>query len=75
MNAADLSIETLQARREWQDILRVMKENNLETYRTKKNGRRCEGRCLGAWLRTQVLERANFLLPVDMDRIIHGSIH
>ena len=26
---ADLSIETLQARREWQDILRVMKENNL----------------------------------------------
>ena len=27
---ADLSIETLQARREWQDILKVMKENNLE---------------------------------------------
>ena len=27
---ADLSIETLQARREWQDILRVMKENNLQ---------------------------------------------
>ena len=26
---ADLSIETLQARREWQDILEVMKENNL----------------------------------------------
>ena len=26
---ADLSIETLQARREWQDILKVMKENNL----------------------------------------------
>ena len=25
-----LSIETLQARREWQDILRVMKENNLQ---------------------------------------------
>ena len=25
---ADISIETLQARREWQDILRVMKENN-----------------------------------------------
>ena len=24
---ADLSIETLQARREWQDILKVMKEN------------------------------------------------
>ena len=23
-------IETLQARREWQDILRVMKENNLQ---------------------------------------------
>ena len=27
---ADLSIETLQARREWQDILKVMKDNNLE---------------------------------------------
>ena len=26
---ADLSVETLQARREWQDILKVMKENNL----------------------------------------------
>ena len=26
---ADLSIETLQPRREWQDILKVMKENNL----------------------------------------------
>ena len=29
-NTADLSIETLQARREWQDTLRVMKENNLQ---------------------------------------------
>ena len=27
---ADLSIETLQTRREWQDILKVMKENNLK---------------------------------------------
>ena len=27
---ADLSIETLQARREWQNILKVMKENNLQ---------------------------------------------
>ena len=27
---ADLSIETLQARREWKDILKVMKGNNLE---------------------------------------------
>ena len=27
---ADLSIETLQARREWQHILKVMKENNLQ---------------------------------------------
>ena len=26
----DLSVETLQARREWQDILKVMKENNLQ---------------------------------------------
>ena len=26
---ADLSIETLQARREWQDILKVMKEKKL----------------------------------------------
>ena len=28
--AGDLSIETLQARREWQNILRVMKEQNLQ---------------------------------------------
>ena len=27
---ADLSIEILQTRREWQDILKVMKENNLQ---------------------------------------------
>src|SRR5574337_870681 len=27
---ADLSVETLQARREWQDILKVMKEKNLQ---------------------------------------------
>ena len=27
---ADLSIETLQARREWQDILKVKKESNLQ---------------------------------------------
>ena len=27
---ADLSIETLQARREWQDILKMMKEKNLQ---------------------------------------------
>ena len=27
---ADLCIETLQARREWQDILKMMKENNLQ---------------------------------------------
>ena len=27
---ANLSIETLQARREWQDKLKVMKENNLQ---------------------------------------------
>ena len=27
---ADLSIETLEARRKWQDILKVMKENNLQ---------------------------------------------
>ena len=27
---ADLSIETLQARREWQGILRMMKEKNLQ---------------------------------------------
>ena len=27
---ANLSIETLQARREWQDILKVMKEKNLQ---------------------------------------------
>ena len=28
---ADLSIETLQTRREWQDILKVMKEKNLQS--------------------------------------------
>ena len=27
----DLSIETLKARRDWQDILTVMKEKNLQT--------------------------------------------
>ena len=27
---ADLSIETVQARREWQDILKVMKEKNVQ---------------------------------------------
>ena len=27
---ADLSTETLQVRKEWQDILKVMKENNLQ---------------------------------------------
>ena len=27
----DLSIETLQTRREWQDILRVMKKKHLQT--------------------------------------------
>ena len=27
---AELSIETLQARREWQDIFKVMKEKNLQ---------------------------------------------
>ena len=27
---ADLLVETLQARREWQDIFKVMKENNLQ---------------------------------------------
>ena len=27
---ADLSIETLQTRRKWKDILKVMKENNLQ---------------------------------------------
>jgi len=27
---ADLSVKTLQARREWQDILKVMKEKNLQ---------------------------------------------
>ena len=28
---ADLSIETLQARREWQDILKVMEEKSLQS--------------------------------------------
>ena len=30
MLTADLSAETLQARREWQDIFKVMKEKNLQ---------------------------------------------
>ena len=30
MTTTDLSIETLQAIREWQDILKVMKENSLQ---------------------------------------------
>ena len=30
LGSGDLSIETLQARREWKDILKVMKENNLQ---------------------------------------------
>ena len=30
MITADLSIETLQARREWKDIPKVMKEKNLQ---------------------------------------------
>ena len=30
MITADLSIETLQAKRKWQDILKVMKEKNLQ---------------------------------------------
>ena len=29
--SADFSVETLQARREWQDILKVMEEKNLQT--------------------------------------------
>ena len=28
---ADLSLETLQARKEWQDILKMMKEKNIQT--------------------------------------------
>ena len=31
MITVDLSIETLQARREWQDVLEVMKEKNLQS--------------------------------------------
>ena len=30
MITADLSIETFQAKRKWQDILKMMKENNLQ---------------------------------------------
>ena len=30
MRSADFSAETLQARRQWQDILKVMKEKNLQ---------------------------------------------
>ena len=42
---ADLSIETLQARREWQDILKLMKEKNLQPtlLYLAKSSFRCEG--------------------------------
>ena len=33
---ADLLIETLQAKREWQDILKAMKENNSPDYCTQQ---------------------------------------
>ena len=42
---ADLSIDTLQARREWQDILKVMKEKNLQSrllYPARIAGSQCE---------------------------------
>ena len=35
---ADPSIQTLQARREWQDILKVMKENNLRPDKCTQQG-------------------------------------
>ena len=35
---ADLSIETLQTRREWQDILKVMKEKNLNQDNANQQG-------------------------------------
>ena len=35
---ADLSIETLQARREWQDIFKVMKVNNLQADHCTQQG-------------------------------------
>ena len=42
---ADLSTETLQARREWQDILKVMKGKNLQArlLYTARVSFRCEG--------------------------------
>ena len=42
---AGLSVETLQARREWQDILKVMKEDNLQPrlLYPAKISFRCEG--------------------------------
>ena len=36
---ADLSIETLQARREWQGILKVMKENKLQKKKKRKENK------------------------------------
>ena len=35
---ADLSIETLQARREWQDVLKVMKEKKIQPRRLYPQG-------------------------------------
>ena len=37
MITADLSIETLQARRDWQDILKVMKEKNTTKFSLPSN--------------------------------------
>ena len=39
---ADLSIETLQIRREWQDILKVIKENNLQSTDHRRNQKRSQ---------------------------------
>ena len=45
MLSADFSTETLQARREWHDIFKVMKEKNLQPeYSTQQDSFRFDGK-------------------------------
>ena len=56
---ADLSIETLQARREWQDILKVMKENYSPDYCTQQGSH------------SNMKEKSKALQTPKADRIQH----
>lgn len=41
----------------------------LAIHKTKENGRRFKGRCLGAWIGTRIQKQAKCQLPVELDRI------